>query len=216
VSEESVSGRTRRAAHYYAVVAVGDVETRRGGIVHDVPDPIKLDSGWTFRIEGESESKPVELGSWTDQGLADFSGSAVYETTFELEGRYLNRPLILDLGKVRETAEILVNGEPVAAVYARDRRARSGGRESAGGRRHEHAREPVHGREAPERPPRPGADHPAGGSGAGIGAGCWVFGVGWGTSVGRERKGGESPHGLFEEGVPAPEWNRSGGCRART
>lgn len=111
VSEESVSGRTRRPAHYYAVVAVGDRETRRGGIVLDVPGPIKLDSGWKFRIEGESESKPIELGSWTDQGLADYSGSATYETSFELEARYLNRPLILDLGKVRETAEILVNGE---------------------------------------------------------------------------------------------------------
>ncbi len=109
---EQVAGTCRHPGMFYADVAMGDEVIRRTGSVTSVPEPIELKTGWTFRLEGESEAKPIELGSWTEQGHEDYSGSAVYEITVDLPDDYTGRPLILDLGKVRETAEVLVNGKP--------------------------------------------------------------------------------------------------------
>lgn len=111
-TEQSVRGTVRRSGSYYADVAMGDRVTRRGATVLNVPAPIELGNGWSYRTEGESESKPTKLGSWTDQGLPEYSGSAVYSISFDLDARYTDRPLLLDLGTVRETAEIRVNGQP--------------------------------------------------------------------------------------------------------
>ena len=106
----AVTGTTDHSGMFYADVAMGDEVTRRTGAAPEVPKPIELTTGWGFRLEDEQATKPVKLGSWTDQGLPDYSGSAVYEITFDLPGNYTLRPLILDLGAVRETAEIKVNG----------------------------------------------------------------------------------------------------------
>lgn len=116
---DSVRGTTDHAGMYYADVAVGDDLIRRAGAVADVPKPIELSKGWQFRLEKEADPMPVKLGSWTDQGLPDYSGPAVYEITFDLPGNYAHRPLILDLGKVHETAEIKVNGRPAGVCLWR-------------------------------------------------------------------------------------------------
>jgi len=51
------------------------------------------------------------LGAWADRGLSCYSGGIAYEKTFtveETEGEWL-----LDLGKVRGTAEVWLNGEKI-------------------------------------------------------------------------------------------------------
>ena len=107
---DSVIGTTDHSGMFYADVAMGDDVVRRTGSAAEVPAPVNLEEGWGFRLENEPETIPVKLGSWTDQGLPDYSGSAVYEITFDLPEDYEGRPLILDLGVVRETAEVRVNG----------------------------------------------------------------------------------------------------------
>ena len=47
-----------------------------------------------------SDSTPVRLQSWTKTGLAQFSGTAIYEKTFSLPAAFSGRRVILDLGKV--------------------------------------------------------------------------------------------------------------------
>ena len=78
-------------------------------------------SGFTFRrtnsfIIGEKdletydlteEANPIELGCWADRVGIDFSGSGVYETSFGKP----SSPAVLDLGDVRYTAEVFVNGK---------------------------------------------------------------------------------------------------------
>jgi len=52
------------------------------------------------------------LRSWTELGLAWFSGRCVYRTSFSLEKTAGHR-IDVDLGDVRECAEVWMNGQPV-------------------------------------------------------------------------------------------------------
>ncbi|MDB5477097.1 MAG: Alpha-L-arabinofuranosidase precursor [Phenylobacterium sp.] len=62
------------------------------------------------------------LASWSDSaqpGVKYFSGTATYATSFEVAPRAL-RPggrLLLDLGSVKEVAEVLVNGKPAGIAW---------------------------------------------------------------------------------------------------
>ena len=78
-------------------------------------------SGFTFRrtnafIIGKhelesrditEEANPIELGCWADRVGIDFSGSGIYETCFKKP----TSPAVLDLGDVRYTTEVFVNGK---------------------------------------------------------------------------------------------------------
>jgi len=76
-----------------------------------------------FEIEsGDEPERAVAFGSgmvpftlqcWTDSALAHFSGSAIYETEFEVPRSARGRKLILDLGEVGLAAEVWVNGRKV-------------------------------------------------------------------------------------------------------
>ncbi len=54
---------------------------------------------------------PFTLASWTDSTLANYSGSALYETEFHLDEVPDGESLILDLGKVGLAAEVWLNGQ---------------------------------------------------------------------------------------------------------
>jgi (4-O-methyl)-D-glucuronate---lignin esterase len=62
------------------------------------------------------------LGSWTDSpeaGVKYFSGTATYAKDVQVPGAWL-RPgsrLMLDLGDVKELAEVTVNGKPVGILW---------------------------------------------------------------------------------------------------
>ena len=52
----------------------------------------------------------LKLGEWLDQGLAAYSGAIRYRTSFDVSSLPASGRLILDLGRVRGTAEVSVNG----------------------------------------------------------------------------------------------------------
>lgn len=60
-------------------------------------------------------SAPAEfvLGSWTDSALRHYSGTALYETEFELPATALSGRLALDLGEVGVAAEAWLNDQPL-------------------------------------------------------------------------------------------------------
>ncbi|MDW8129409.1 MAG: glycosyl hydrolase [Bryobacterales bacterium] len=60
-----------------------------------------------------TEPTTFRLASWTDSALRHYSGSALYETTFELPVSWLRRRLALDLGEVGVAAEAWLNGRPL-------------------------------------------------------------------------------------------------------
>jgi hypothetical protein len=52
-----------------------------------------------------------------DPGIKYFSGVATYRTTFQMAGGAVSGPLVLDLGKVGDIAEVVVNGKSVGAPW---------------------------------------------------------------------------------------------------
>ncbi|GGO72149.1 glycosylhydrolase-like jelly roll fold domain-containing protein [Nocardioides deserti] len=80
--------------------------------VTDPLEPIALEGPWTLRLEREGDTaRPTELGSWTTTDPT-FSGSGVYRTTVDLTADELaDRRMRLDLGEVRDIAQVTVNGE---------------------------------------------------------------------------------------------------------
>lgn len=58
-----------------------------------------------------TRTTPFDLASWSDSPLANYSGSALYETEFELPGGAAGKRLWLDLGQVGLAAEVWMNGE---------------------------------------------------------------------------------------------------------
>lgn len=71
---------------------------RRGGAVFDGPITFDVQSGL------------VTLGDWQHQGLENYSGGLTYRLTFDAgDGDFL----IVDLGSVRGTAEVMLNGQPL-------------------------------------------------------------------------------------------------------
>ena len=87
--------------------------------VEDVPAPTEIGGPWEVSFPhgwGAPASMTFpELVSWTDvegEAVRHFSGIAAYHNTFEVPPEALaeNRRVALDLGDVREVAEVWVNG----------------------------------------------------------------------------------------------------------
>jgi hypothetical protein len=62
------------------------------------------------------------LQSWSrnaDPGIRYFSGTAIYSTSFDAPRRWFKsgQQLMLDLGDVREVAEVKINGQPLGVVW---------------------------------------------------------------------------------------------------
>jgi hypothetical protein len=63
-----------------------------------------------------------ELASWSesgDAGIKYFSGTAAYETRFELAPVAAGARIVLDLGGVKDLAEVLVNSKSLGVVWKR-------------------------------------------------------------------------------------------------
>jgi hypothetical protein len=62
---------------------------------------------------------PFLLKPWTQTGLANFSGTAIYTKTFTLPVNYEGLRVMLDLGRVSSVADVFVNGEHAGALVWR-------------------------------------------------------------------------------------------------
>ena len=87
----------------------------------DVPAPlpaIAVAGPWTLRIEGR-ETRLAELRSWTELPAHRFhAGRGDYTVTFDLPA-VAARGFWLELGEVREIAEVRVNGEQAGVAWMR-------------------------------------------------------------------------------------------------
>jgi hypothetical protein len=62
---------------------------------------------------------PFSLKPWTQTGLANFSGTAIYTKTFSLPDDYRDKRVMLDLGRVSSVADVYVNGEHAGTLVWR-------------------------------------------------------------------------------------------------
>ena len=114
-TDESVHIMFRKAATVRAV----DVTSRALGVV------TKLDGVWTVDFQpgrGAPASAVlpslVPLNESAEPGIKYFSGIATYAKDFQTpRGWKAGQPLWLDLGEVRELAEVSVNGKPAGSAW---------------------------------------------------------------------------------------------------
>jgi len=105
--------------------------SNRGQDARDTtPDDVTtnaLAGPWTVRFDpawGGPGTVPFpQLVSWTErpeEGIKFYSGTAVYETSFDLPEslRGSQQPLMLDLGKVKELAQVRLNGKNLGVLWA--------------------------------------------------------------------------------------------------
>jgi len=83
-----------------------------------------LAGAWTVHFDpqwgGPETVSFASLTDWTtrpEPGIQFYSGTAVYEKTFPVEASQVNSKLWLDLGEVRELAEVKVNGKSCGVVW---------------------------------------------------------------------------------------------------
>ncbi len=109
----------------------GDGSFRYHGVVAEVhPQPVtvalRIEAGSEFRA-GDVLPEPLQfkcgagrmpVGDWCQHGLAHYSGIGEYQQTFEVNETARDGRLILDLGEVFATAEVLVNGVSAGMLSA--------------------------------------------------------------------------------------------------
>jgi len=80
---------------------------------------IELAGPWTLQVGDRPPARLARLGSWTEEpGLLHFSGTALYSTTIDLREVDAGR-VELDLGEVREIADVWVNGMQAGVAWKR-------------------------------------------------------------------------------------------------
>jgi len=94
--------------------------------VFDLPAPVVLEGGWTVEFDtvwgAPAKVQFPILISWTehaDEGVRYYSGTGIYHKTFYIPADWLGagKYVHLDLGEVRELAEIFVNGHSAGVVW---------------------------------------------------------------------------------------------------
>jgi hypothetical protein len=95
-------------------------------IVKGLADPLMLNGDWTVKFDpkwGAPEAiKIPELISWTDyasEGVKYYSGTGTYIKTIKVSADWLGQGhfIDLDLGDVRELAEVFVNGQSAGVLW---------------------------------------------------------------------------------------------------
>lgn len=91
---------------------------------------LELDGAWDVSFDpqwgGPAKVRFDELMEWTqhpEDGIKFYSGTAIYRKTFTLPAvPETGRQLVLDLGEVREVAEVRVNGQNLGVVWTKPAR----------------------------------------------------------------------------------------------
>jgi hypothetical protein len=102
-------------------------------VVDDLPPALDMRGPWTLALGAAAPVSLDALRSWTDlpEGRG-FSGWGAYETEFEWPGAPEEIAFMVDLGAVRETAEVFLNGQALGAAWKGPRRVACGNALRAG------------------------------------------------------------------------------------
>lgn len=118
-----------RFGSYFIVFRKSITQTTAGKAEKNFSRPITvqpLSGPWNVAFDpawgGPAHTEFSELVSWTqhpDDGVKFYSGKATYSKTFDLADESIdkNQPLFLDLGDVRNVAEIRLNGKDIGTLW---------------------------------------------------------------------------------------------------
>ncbi|MBN1516415.1 discoidin domain-containing protein [Candidatus Sumerlaeota bacterium] len=93
--------------------------------VDQVSEPMQINGPWTVTFPEKwgwpNPQTYTELMSWSLSEIEEiryYSGIAIYETNFTVDGGFLeNRRIVLDLGDVREIADVEINGTAIGGAW---------------------------------------------------------------------------------------------------
>jgi len=123
LSDGKVSFTAIESGPYSIITGTGKTIT---GILPQIPAPLELAGPWDLTFPpklGAPEKATFEnLISWSDsavEGIKYFSGTATYTKSFDVPKNLLGagRRLFLDLGEVKNLAEVSINGKPLGILW---------------------------------------------------------------------------------------------------
>lgn len=128
---KSASGKTavrvqlQSGEAMFVLVSNHQLNAEKWNYLGQVDSPVEISTDWNLSFkEGGAvipkATKIQKLVSWTDLSSVEainFSGTGVYETTFELPEK-VSGEYILDLGQVCESAHVWVNGEDAGILWS--------------------------------------------------------------------------------------------------
>ena len=111
------------AGRYTVSMASGEKTTV---LIEALPKPAELTGSWEVTFQEGRGAPPKatfdKLISWPDskdKGIKYFSGTAVYRKTIDIPAERFgeNRSILLDLGSVKEIAEVRLNGQDLGILW---------------------------------------------------------------------------------------------------
>jgi hypothetical protein len=124
IVEGEIEAVAKNNGVYNTKVNQGGVERSVVTEVDGIPAPFGISGEWHVLLEKRGivvkNIIMTHLTSWTNnEETKHFSGTGTYEITFDLPKSYVNSDikLMLDLGKVGDIAEVIINGKNVGTVW---------------------------------------------------------------------------------------------------
>lgn len=123
IGEKEVAGR---AANSAKKTTRRDVWIENGRVIEEteLADAVPLDNGWQVAFQpnrGAPEAlrldRLIDLARHADDGVRHFSGTATYRKIFAHRPAAAGHRTILDLGEVRNLAEVSLNGRPLGVLW---------------------------------------------------------------------------------------------------
>jgi len=118
--DSSLALTTQQPGSYQATDAAGHARSATVA----APQVTPIQSPWTLAFPPNWGAPPSvtlnQLDSWTDspdEGVRHYSGTAAYTTSFTLPALPPQARVTLDLGQVRETARVTLNGHEIAVLW---------------------------------------------------------------------------------------------------
>jgi alpha-L-rhamnosidase len=96
-----------------------DIKSRLHGDKNILVIIAEKDDPLVSPVQFVTGATPFSLKPWTQTGLANFSGTAIYTKTFTLPANYHGMRVMLDLGRVSSVADVFVNGEHAGTLVWR-------------------------------------------------------------------------------------------------
>jgi hypothetical protein len=103
--------------------ASGDAPIDLRGSLHGDKDLLVIiarkDDPLVSPVQFITGATPFSLKPWTQTGLANFSGTAIYTKTFTVPENFRDKRIMLDLGRVSSVADVFVNGQHAGTLVWR-------------------------------------------------------------------------------------------------
>jgi len=111
---------------YFVTCSRDNAKITKSTLVKDIPAPFIINGKWRLKLKGldfdDFDTSDFRLMSWTQKKpMQYYSGTGRYDITFNLPVEYIsdNLRLLLDLGKVGNVAEVVLNDTPVGIIWMR-------------------------------------------------------------------------------------------------